>query len=66
MTVNRAGRLLLVVGIVAGSFHQAWAQPPAKSESPRAAAKAPTKILLSSHRGDATILALSDPDTVRR
>ena len=55
---------MLVVGIVAGGLRQARAQPPAKSESPRAAvAKAPTKILVSSHRGDATILTLSDLDS---
>ncbi|MGC2780883.1 MAG: hypothetical protein WA418_35140 [Bradyrhizobium sp.] len=62
--MKRAGRLLLVVAIVAGSFHQALAQSPAKSDSPRTAdAKAPAKILVSSHRGDATILTLSDVDS---
>jgi hypothetical protein len=61
--VKQAGRWLLVVAIVAGSFYQALAQPPAKSESPGVAAKAPAKILLSSHRGDATILTLSDIDS---
>lgn len=62
--MKRAGRWLLVVAIVAGSFHQVPAQPPAKSDSPRTAdAKAPAKILISSHRGDATILTLSDVDS---
>ncbi|WP_257165020.1 hypothetical protein [Bradyrhizobium sp. SRS-191] len=61
--MKQAGRWLLVVAMVAGSFHQALAQPPAKSEGPRTAASAPAKILLSSHRGDATILTLSDPDS---
>ncbi|GLH75953.1 hypothetical protein SSBR45G_08610 [Bradyrhizobium sp. SSBR45G] len=61
--MKQARRLLLVVAIVAGGFHQALAQPPARSESPRAADKAPAKILLSAHRGDATILTLSDLDS---
>ncbi|WP_316177900.1 MULTISPECIES: hypothetical protein [unclassified Bradyrhizobium] len=61
--MKQAGRWLLVVAIVAGSFHQALAQPPAKSEGPRTAASPPAKILLSSHRGDATILTLSDVDS---
>ncbi|WP_316170142.1 hypothetical protein [Bradyrhizobium sp. SZCCHNRI1058] len=61
--MKRVGRWLLVAAIVAGSFHQALAQPPAKSEGQRTAASAPAKILLTSHRGDATILTVSDPDS---
>ena len=42
----------------------ALAQGPAKTASPTdAAPKTPTKILISSHRGDATILSLSEPDS---
>ncbi|CCD85726.1 exported protein of unknown function [Bradyrhizobium sp. ORS 285] len=65
--MKQSWRWLLVVAILAGSFHQALAQPTARSEGrsegPRSAASAPAKILLSSHRGDATILTLSDPDS---
>ncbi|WP_316229748.1 hypothetical protein [Bradyrhizobium sp. SZCCHNR1051] len=61
--MKRAGHLLLYVAIVAGGFHQALAQPSAKSDSPRVAATAPAKILLSAHRGDATILTISHQDS---
>ncbi|WP_315779140.1 MULTISPECIES: hypothetical protein [unclassified Bradyrhizobium] len=58
-----AKRWLLAFALMAGSVSSALAQPPAKPEQGAVSPGAPAKILLSSHRGDATILTRTDPDS---